>query len=78
MNEETNSMATKTTSKVRIPKQRLSDRRAKDPSAGKTKTVWETIDELIARTPEEEWAKLPKDGAKNIDHYLYGSPKLES
>ena len=25
--------------------------------------------------PPEEFAKLPKDGADEHDHYLYGSPK---
>jgi hypothetical protein len=25
--------------------------------------------------PKEEWQKLPRDFAKNVDHYLYGSPK---
>ena len=31
--------------------------------------------ELASEVPEEEWDKLPKDGAKNLDHYLYGIPK---
>ncbi|TET24031.1 MAG: hypothetical protein E3J71_00290 [Candidatus Stahlbacteria bacterium] len=31
--------------------------------------------ELASEVPEEEWDKLPKDGAKNLDHYLYGTPK---
>lgn len=31
--------------------------------------------ELASQVPEEEWDKLPKDGAKNLDHYLYGTPK---
>ncbi len=25
--------------------------------------------------PEEEWAQLPADLSKNLDHYLYGSEK---
>jgi hypothetical protein len=25
--------------------------------------------------PAEEWAKLPEDFNKNLDHYLCGSPK---
>ncbi|BBC26329.1 MULTISPECIES: hypothetical protein [unclassified Pseudanabaena] len=25
--------------------------------------------------PKEEWQKLPSDASKNVDHYLYGSPK---
>lgn len=32
--------------------------------------------ERIAREiPKEELDKLPRDGAKNHDHYLYGAPK---
>ena len=27
--------------------------------------------------PKEEWQKLPSDASKNVDHYLYGSPKEE-
>lgn len=36
------------------------------------------IDKLEAisnRVPDDIWEKLPSDGAKNIDHYLYGAPK---
>ncbi len=25
--------------------------------------------------PEEEWARIPSDLSKNLDHYLYGSEK---
>jgi hypothetical protein len=25
--------------------------------------------------PAEEFARLPKDGASEVDHYLYGHPK---
>lgn len=35
------------------------------------------IDEIRAQVPDEEWKKLPTDLSKNIDHYLYGSPKVE-
>ncbi len=31
----------------------------------------------LATIPEQEWDKLPRDAAKNIDHYLYGTPKEE-
>ena len=26
-------------------------------------------------TPMEEYEKLPRDGASQVDHYLYGHPK---
>jgi hypothetical protein len=35
------------------------------------------VDEISAQIPNEEWAKLPKDLSKNLDHYLYGAPKDE-
>lgn len=35
------------------------------------------IDEIRAQVPDEEWKKLPTDLSKNVDHYLYGSPKVE-
>ena len=35
------------------------------------------IDEIRAQVPDEEWKNLPTDLSKNIDHYLYGSPKVE-
>ena len=33
------------------------------------------VDELLeisGSVPDEEWAKLPEDGAENADRYLYG------
>ena len=35
------------------------------------------VEEISAQIPTEEWAKLPSDLSKNIDHYLYGTPKDE-
>lgn len=37
--------------------------------------VWERIAALTADAPPEELVKLPCDGAENVDHYLYGSPR---
>ena len=37
--------------------------------------IWERIAALTADAPPEEIAKLPPDGASEIDHYLYGTPK---
>ena len=36
---------------------------------------WERILALTADAPPEELAKVPTDGAAQIDHYLYGTPK---
>jgi Arc/MetJ-type ribon-helix-helix transcriptional regulator len=48
------------------------DRPAPTP---KRKPLWERAAELRKSIPEEEWAKLPADGAEQLDHYIYGSPK---
>jgi hypothetical protein len=45
------------------------------PAAPASKTILEMVDELRKRVPPEEFAKLPTDGARQLDHYIYGSPK---
>jgi|GEM_PF-2390536 len=37
-------------------------------------SILNMIDEFISEVPPEEWEKLPKDFAENIDYYLYGAP----
>ena len=37
--------------------------------------IWELILDNMKDVPPEEFAKLPKDGASEHDHYLYGHPK---
>jgi Arc/MetJ-type ribon-helix-helix transcriptional regulator len=39
------------------------------------KPIWEVAADIRKSIPAEEWAKLPKDGAEQLDHYIYGSPK---
>jgi Arc/MetJ-type ribon-helix-helix transcriptional regulator len=39
------------------------------------KPIWERVAELRKSVPVEEWDKLPIDGAEQLDHYIYGSPK---
>jgi Arc/MetJ-type ribon-helix-helix transcriptional regulator len=56
------------------------DTAAAAPAAGAAtppgrKPLWERAAELRKGIPEDEWAKLPPDGAAQLDHYLYGSPK---
>lgn len=49
---------------------------AKRPATSRDdRPIWEVIREISAEVPDEEWAKLPADGAEQHDHYLYGSPK---
>ena len=44
-----------------------------DPAA---KPIWEIAEEIRKSVPRAEWKKLPKDGSINVDHYLYGHPKV--
>ena len=37
--------------------------------------IWEVILDNMKDVPPEDLAQLPKDGATEIDHYLYGHPK---
>ena len=41
----------------------------------KRRPLWERAAELRQSIPAEEWDKLPTDGARQLDHYIYGSPK---
>lgn len=45
------------------------------PAQDGRKPIWEAFEEISASVPDEEWAKLPVDGAEQHDHYIYGSPK---
>ncbi|MFN0119157.1 MAG: hypothetical protein ACKV2V_01495 [Blastocatellia bacterium] len=37
--------------------------------------IWDVIAGISGQLPEEDWRKLPADGAVQHDHYLYGAPK---
>jgi Arc/MetJ-type ribon-helix-helix transcriptional regulator len=39
------------------------------------KPIWDVIDDLRNGIPPEEFTTLPEDGAEQLDHDLYGSPK---
>jgi hypothetical protein len=41
------------------------------------KPIWDVVDDLRKSIPPEEFAKLPKDGAEQLDRYLYRSPNLD-
>ncbi|MDP9236242.1 MAG: hypothetical protein M3P30_02400 [Chloroflexota bacterium] len=40
-------------------------------------TIWEKIEARGKRIPAEELARLPTDGARNLHHYLHGTPKQD-
>jgi Arc/MetJ-type ribon-helix-helix transcriptional regulator len=48
---------------------------AASATVSKRKPLWERAANLRKTIPEEEWAKLPTDGAEQLDHYIYSSPK---
>jgi hypothetical protein len=37
--------------------------------------IWEVILDNMKDVPPEDLAVLPRDGASQIDHYIYGLPK---
>jgi hypothetical protein len=39
--------------------------------------IWEVITDLMKNVPDEVFDKLPKDGASQVDHYIYGLPKRD-
>ncbi len=43
--------------------------------AASPQSILDMVDELRKQVPPEEFSKLPTDGAKQLDHYLCGSPK---
>ena len=48
---------------------------ASEASAGES--ILEIAHRIAARIGPEALRKLPRDGAAQVDHYLYGTPKRE-
>jgi Arc/MetJ-type ribon-helix-helix transcriptional regulator len=46
------------------------------PEAHDEESISEIFVRLGQQVPMEEWAKIPTDFSKNLDHYLYGAPKV--
>jgi hypothetical protein len=42
----------------------------KEPSS-----VLDMVSAIVREVPESEWARVPSDLSKNVDHYLYGAKK---
>jgi hypothetical protein len=72
-------MASRSPKKMRpLPKRRATTRKPRLPKYDPTaKPIWEIAEEIAATVPDSEWAKVPPDLSKNVDHYLYGAPKDE-
>jgi plasmid stability protein len=45
--------------------------------AAPRRPIWEVIADNMKRVPREDLAALPRDGASQIDHYVYGVPKRD-
>ncbi len=46
-------------------------------SATSIKSILDIVSEATRQVPERDWARLPTDLSKNVDHYLYGTRKKE-
>ena len=42
-----------------------------------TRPIWDVIADNMKDVPPEDFAALPKDGASQMDHYIYGHPKRD-
>ncbi|MHB8378049.1 MAG: hypothetical protein ACYDEB_14015 [Dehalococcoidia bacterium] len=38
-------------------------------------SIWANIVAIGESIPPNDRARFPRDGARNLDHYLYGTPK---
>ena len=56
---------------------RLAEQAGQRPQGQKSdaRPVWDVIAENMRHVPAEDLAMLPRDGASQIDHYVYGLPK---
>ena len=45
------------------------------PAGTDQRPIWEVITDLTRDVPDEVFDRLPKDGASQVDHYIYGVPK---
>src|SRR5438128_2673970 len=48
---------------------------ANTPMASSDRPIWEVIADIMKDVPDEVFDRLPKDGASQVDHYIYGLPK---
>jgi hypothetical protein len=53
------------------------EKSAGQPGDGQPSLLDELL-EVSRSVPDEEWAKLPVDGAENVDWYLHGRRRLSA
>ena len=56
-------------------KQARSIRRDRTSGRSPDRSFWNGIIDLGRELPRSEWRKIPRDAARNFDHYLDGSPR---
>jgi hypothetical protein len=61
--------------KVRLRQRTQENQSDGPPQATSFPPFLQFIEAIGAQVPQEEWAKVPTDLSKNLDHYLYGLPK---
>ena len=49
----------------------------KEQTSPDSRPIWEIIVDNMKDVPPEDLAGLPKDGASQVDHYVYGHPKRD-
>ncbi len=42
-----------------------------------SRDVWELAQELTKDLTPDDWKHIPRDSSINLDHYLYGVPKVK-
>jgi hypothetical protein len=47
------------------------------PAPSPERPLWEELIELANSVSDEDAAKFPRDGARNLHHYLHGAPKQD-
>ena len=67
-------MVTKRTSK---PTARRSPAKRDSKSTRAGESIILRLARIGESVPESDWDKLPRDSAKNFDHYAHGSPREE-
>jgi hypothetical protein len=41
---------------------------------GDEQPIWQVFTQLMKNVPDEVFDQLPKDGASQLDHFIYGLP----
>ncbi|NEQ98258.1 MAG: hypothetical protein F6K30_16320 [Cyanothece sp. SIO2G6] len=62
---------------TRTRRQQPSNHSTVSPVSSSPKPIWEELEAFADQLPNTIAQTLPTDGAAQIDHYLYGSPKQD-